>query len=444
MLRRNKPPGCPAMPPLAQAARSAAIVSLAPLAVAFLAGCDSQAQGNAPHGFPPAEVSTVTVATRSFPVVFEYVGQTQGSKDVEVRARANGIVERKLFREGSPVKAGQPLFEIDPRPYQAQVAAAEAELAKAQAQRNWSDREAKRLAPLAASKAIGQKEADDAASNAELAAAAVKAAQARLDELRLNLGYTRVVAPIAGLTSRAEVSEGSLAAANQTLLTTISQINPIRVVFTIAETEQLRLERAVAGGGLSVPKDNAYEVTVKLADGRVLPRQGRIDFADTRINPATGTYEVRAELPNADGALKPGQFVRVILRGAARNDAVAVPQRAVLEGPQGKFVFVAAKDKDGKDVALPRGVAVGDWVDGNGGNLWLIESGLKPGDTVIVDGVAKLRPGAPIRLAAAAPAGAAPAGAAPAAAHAPAGNASAVAPAPAGAKPAATDASARK
>jgi membrane fusion protein (multidrug efflux system) len=200
------------------------------------------------------------------------------------------------------------------------------------------------------------------------------------------------------------VSEGSLATANQTLLTTISQTNPIWVSFTVSENEQLRLNRAVAGGALSVPKDNAYDVTVKLSDGSELPRRGHIDFSDTRINPATGTYEMRAELPNADAALKPGQFVRVILRGAARNDAIAVPQKAVLEGPQGKFVYVAGKDKDGKDAALPRPVTVGDWVDADGGNLWLVESGLKPGDVVIVDGVARLMPGAPIKLAAAVPA----------------------------------------
>jgi membrane fusion protein (multidrug efflux system) len=383
------------------------IASLAPLAASALAavivaGCNSNAQTGGFHGFPPAEVVTMTATPRAFPVAFEYVGQAMGSKDVEVRARVNGIVERRLFREGAAVKAGQPLFVIDPKPYQAQVAAAEAELAKAVAQRNWNQREARRLAPLAASKAIGQKEADDAASNAELAEAAVKAAQARLDELKLNLGYTRVVAPISGLTSRAQVSEGSLASANQTLLTTISQTDPIWVGFTISENEQLRLNRAVAGGTLSVPKDNAYDVTVKLADGSVLPRRGRIDFTDTRINPATGTYEVRAELPNADGALKPGQFLRVVLRGAARKDAIAVPQKAVLEGPQGKFVYVTGKDKDGKDVAMPRPVTVGDWVDADGGNLWVIESGLKPGETVIVDGVAKLMPGAPIKLASAA------------------------------------------
>ena len=177
--------------------------------------------------------------------------------------------------------------------------------------------------------------------------------------MQLNLGYTRVVAPIAGLSSRATKSEGSLVNANETLLTVISQVDPIWVPFNVSENEQLAINSAVADGRLTLPKDNGFDVAVKLADGTTLPRTGRINFSDTRINPATGTYEMRAEIPNRDHALKPGQFVRVQLRGAVRNDAIAVPQIAVLDGPQGKFVYVAGKDKDGKDVALPRPVTLG-------------------------------------------------------------------------------------
>ncbi|HSU44525.1 MAG TPA: efflux RND transporter periplasmic adaptor subunit, partial [Casimicrobiaceae bacterium] len=251
------------------------------------------------------------------------------------------------------------------------------------------------------------------------------------------LGYTKVLAPISGLSSRAQKSEGSLATQNETLLTTISQIDPIWIVFNVSENEQLRLNRAMAEGRLQLPKDNAYDVTVQLSDGSTFPRQGHINFADTRVNPTTGTYEMRAEIPNADGALKPGQFVRVILRGAKRVDVLAVPQVAVLDGPQGKFVYVASKDKDGKDVAVVRPVVVGDWVDANGSNEWVIESGLKPGDPVIVNGVAKVMPGGPINLggAPAAPgATAASQGAAGASAAASGtANASASSPAPANA-----------
>ena len=364
-----------------------------------LAACGQSQSKAAFAGFPPAEVNVLSVAPHNFPVAFEYVGQTLGSKDVEVRARVTGIIEKRLYTEGAPVKAGQPLFIIDPKPYAAQVAQAEAELARATAQKAQADRERARLAPLAERKAIGQKEADDAASNADFAVAAVQSARAKVDELKLNWGYTKVVAPISGLSSRAQKSEGSLATANDTLLTTISQTDPIWVGFTVSENEQLRLSRGASAGTLVLPKDNAYDVTIKLSDGSSFPRRGRINFSDTRVSPTTGTYEMRAEIVNHDAALKPGQFVRVVLRGAERKDALAVPQAAVLDGPQGKFVYVPAKDKDGKDIAQPRPVVMGDWVDADGGNLWVIESGLKPGDSVIVNGVARLQPGGPIKVA---------------------------------------------
>jgi len=403
-------------------------------AALLLAACgQGQPPGAGGHGgFPPAEVTVYSVAPAQIPVTFEYVGQALGSKEVEVRARVGGILEKRLFQEGAPVKAGQTLFVIDPKPTEAQAASAEADLARAQAQLAQAQREAARLKPLAEKKAIGQKEYDDAVSNGEFAAAAAKAAEAKLREARLNLGYTRVVAPVSGMSSRAAKSEGSLVAAGTDLLTTISQIDPIWVQFNISENEKLRVERAVAEKKLAWPTDSAMEVTVKLADGTTLKRRGNINFSDTRINTGTGTYETRAEFVNADNALKSGQFLRVILNGPKRLDAIAVPQAAVLDGPQGKFVYIAGKDKDGKDVALPKPVVLGDWVTGES-NMWIVESGLAPGDKVIVDGIAKIfMPGAPIKLAAAAPAGAAGAApaAAPGAAPAPAADAPAKSPAP--------------
>jgi membrane fusion protein, multidrug efflux system len=378
-------------------------------AVLIVAACGPAPQQGGFHGFPPADVTLLTVQPKSIPVTFEYVGQALGSKEVEVRARVGGILEKRLFKEGASVKGGQTLFLIDPKPYEAQAASVEADLAHAQAQLSQTQREAARLKPLAERKAIGQKEYDDAVSNSELAAASVKSAEAKLREARLNLGYTRVAAPITGLSSRATKSEGSLVTAgSDSLLTTISQTDPMWVQFNVSENEQLRIDRAVADKKLDWPKDNTMDVIVKLADGTTLERKGRINFSDTRINTTTGTYETRAEFANADNALKPGQFVRVILNGAARRDAIAVPQVAVLEGPQGKFVYVASKDKDGKDVAAPKPVVLGDWSTGAGANLWIVESGLTTGDKVIVEGIAKLMPGGQIKLAGAAP----PAGAA--------------------------------
>jgi membrane fusion protein (multidrug efflux system) len=243
---------------------------------------------------------------------------------------------------------------------------------------------------------VGQKEADDAQSNVDLARANMRAAQAKLDEVNLNLGYTKVVSPITGLSSRAPKSEGSLVTANDTLLTMVWQVDPIWVPFNVSEVEQLLLNRAVASGRLVLPKNNAFDVTVRLADGSTFPRKGTINFSDTRVNPSTGTYEMRAQLANGDGSLKPGQFVRVSLKGAVRKEALAVPQVAVLDGTQGKYVYVVAKDKDGKDIAQVRVVTLGAWTENDGVNLWIVESGLKAGDTVIVDGIARLQPGGAI------------------------------------------------
>jgi len=396
--------------------------------VAVAACGPQQPKGAGGMAFPPAEVVTETAQPAAFPVTFEYVAQAVGSKDAEVRARVTGIVEKRLYQEGARVKAGQPLFLIDPRPYEAQLAAAEAEIARAEAERSRAQREAARLKPLAEKRAIGQKEADDAQSQAELAAAAIKAAQARLTEAKLNLSYTRVLAPISGVTGRAQQSEGSVATANQTLLTTISQLDPIWIVFSVSENERLKLDRARAEGRLVVPGNNGFQVEIRLADGTRFPRMGRVDFSDVRVDPKTGTYEMRATVDNADGALKPGQFVRVALKGAERRDAISVPQVAVMEGPQGKFVYVAGKNEKGMDVALPRPIVVGDWTGGDD-NRWIVESGLKPGDAVIVNGVARIMmPGAPIKLAGA--------GAAPAASGAP-GAPQAAAPKPTPAAPAA-------
>ena len=393
--------------------------SFSALFVLALAACGQQ-QPQGFHGFPPAHVTVEKIVPRDLPVTFEYTGQAIGSKDVEVRARVTGIVEKREYQEGSAVKAGQLLFLIDPRETEAAVAAARAEVTRARAAKAQADREAARLKPLAERHAIGQKEADDAQSNAELAAAAIESAQAKLDTVQLDLGYTRVTAPISGLSSRAQVSEGALVTANQSLLTVISQVDPIWVAFNVAENAQLKLNNAVAAGKLSLPSNNAFDVSIRLSDGSVFPRKGHINFSDTRINPTTGTYELRAEIPNRDLALRPGQFVRVTLSGAVRKNAIAIPQVAVLDGTQGKYVYVAAKDKDGKDVAMPKPVVLGDWVDGSGQNLFVIDSGLDAGDELIVDGIAKIfMPGAPVipdgaNAGAAAAPGAPPQGGAPA------------------------------
>jgi membrane fusion protein (multidrug efflux system) len=243
-------------------------------------------------------------------------------------------------------------------------------------------------------KAVSQKGYDDAVSAEQVAEANMKSARAAVDEARLNLSYTRVEAPISGITSRAFVSEGSLVEARQTLLTTLSQLDPIHVIFSFTEAEHLKFTRAVADGTLKLPKDGRFDVTLKLADGSEYARAGRVDFTDVRVDPNTGTIEARAVIPNPQHLLRPGQFARVRLSGATRPGAVAIPQRAVLEGPNTKIVMTV----NGQDMVEPRPVQVGDW----SGEDWVITGGLKPGDRVIVDGVVKARPGSPVTIAQAA------------------------------------------
>ena len=370
-------------------------LALLPMVLA-VAGCGAggedkggKGHGGPGGGMPPSEVNVATVQPQTLPVTLEYTGQTAGSREVEVRARVTGILLTRNFREGSPVKKGQSLFTIDPAPFEAAAARAEADVAAAEARVEQARRNAARLKPLYAEKAVSQKEYDDAVSGELIGAADVKAARARLTEARLNLAYTKVEAPVSGITTRALPSEGTLVSGPNVLLTSVVQVDPIWVNFGIPDTEQARLQKDADAGSLSLPKN--FEVELRLADGSTYPRKGKLSFADVRVSPATGTREARAELPNPDGVLRPGQFVRVILHGAARPKAVAVPQRAVLDGPQGKFVYIV----DEKGTAQPRPVEAGPW----SGERWIITSGLAGGERVITDGVMKIGPGAPVKVA---------------------------------------------
>jgi len=368
---------------------------------AVLAACGpAQSEAEGPSGPPPAAVAVEKVRPVDVPAVYEYVGQTAGSRDIEVRARVAGILVKRNFAEGAPVKRGQSLYSLDPAPFEAALARADADVAAADARRAQAARTLARLKPLWDARAVSQRDYDDAASAEQIARADLKGAQARRAESALQLRYTRVESPIGGMAGRSQVSEGTLVAGPEMLLTTVTQTDPIKVRFGIADTDQMRWRSEVGSGQLRLPPNGAFDVEVRLADGSVVPRRGKMVFSDTRVSGNTGTVEAEAELPNPDGALKPGQFVRVRLLGAARPNAVKVPTRAVLEGPQGKFVYVMA---DGK--AQPKPVVAGDQLtDG-----WIVTKGLAAGDAVIVDGMARIFfPGAPVVLAqAAAPASAA-------------------------------------
>jgi membrane fusion protein (multidrug efflux system) len=338
---------------------------------------------------PAAAVSTMTVQPKAVLAPFEYTGQTAGSREVEVRARVRGILLARNFTEGGAVKKGQSLYTIDRAPFEAALAKAQADVAGARARLDQASRNAGRLRPLYAEKAVSQKEYDDAASAEAIGDADVKSAEARLQEARLELAYARVEAPASGIAGRSLPSEGTFVSGPEVLLTTITQVDPIWVVFGIPDADRLRMRSEAEAGRLVLPKDDRFEVRVRLADGQVYARTGWLTFSDVRISGQTGTSDARAVLPNPDGRLRPGQFVRVTLSGATRPAAVLVPQRAVLEGPQGKFVYVV----DEKSMAQSRPVELGEWA----GSDWIITGGLQAGDRVIVDGVMKIGPGAPVQ-----------------------------------------------
>jgi len=364
-----------------------------------LAACGKSPEGQSPAagGMPAMPVTVQAVSAETVPIQTEVVAQTEGAKQIEVRPRVGGIVLKRLYQEGEAVKAGQDMFLIDPVPFQLQVEQSRALIAQQKARIEQTAREAQRLKGLLETKSISQREYDNAASDNSVAAATLLQYQAQLREAELNLSYTHVKAPEGGIGGRFVLSEGALATANSTLLSTIVQVSPIWVRFSLSESELQAL-----GGHLRPGK--VQDVRLVLADGSEYPLSGKINFSASQIDPALGTQQLRAEFQNPDSALLPGQFVRVRLTTGKRDGVFLIPQTAVLTGQQGKFVFVADKDKEGKTVAAVRPITVGGWF----GERWSVLDGLKAGDQVITDNLIKVRPGAPVAPHApdAAPAGA--------------------------------------
>lgn len=397
----------PALPPALSPQRPPQrLRALFPLAVVtlLLAACGKGGEPGAAAMFGgPVPVTAIAVQAEELPVSFEYTAQTLGLREVEVRARVTGLIDKRNYTEGGRVKAGQSLFTLDPAPFAAAVERTEADVAAAEARLEQARRNAARLKPLIESRAISQKDYDDAVSAEQIGHADLLAARARLREARLNLDWTRVESPIGGVASRALKSEGSLVSGPDVLLTTVTQTHPMQVIFGIPDNERLKLRQEAAAGRLRLPADGRFKVALRLADGSLYGQTGHTDFSDVRVSRETGTSEGRAEIANPDGLLQPGQFVRVQLSGAVRTGAFRVPQRAVLEGPKGKFVFVVGQE--GKAEIRP--VSTDEWHDGD----IVVTSGLKAGEQVIVDGVLKLGPGAPVQVGAPAAAGAGEAGA---------------------------------
>ncbi|HEX4762755.1 MAG TPA: efflux RND transporter periplasmic adaptor subunit [Usitatibacter sp.] len=353
------------------------------LLAALVAGCSSKA--NTPPPAPaPVPARVVEVQPRTVPIVVEGVGQVEGSKEVEVRARVAGTLKSTLYKEGDVVKPGTTLFQIDREPFEIALAQSRSLLAQETARNEQQKREAARLKDLVGQRAISQKEFDDATSNAKLSEAALDAARARLREAELNLSYTTVTAPVGGVTGRAQHSDGSLITTSgpDGLLTTISQMDPVWVRFSLSESDLAKLP----GGRLA--KDTSPEIRLVMPDGTAYPTRGRLNFTASQIDPKLATLQLRAEFPNATKGLLPGQFVRVQIVAGKRDNVFLVPQVAVTQTETGYLVFVL----DAQSKAQIRQVKVGDWL----GKDWTVLDGLKGGDKVVVDNLMKLRPGSTV------------------------------------------------
>lgn len=352
-------------------------VAILLLAAFALAACGKD-EPEAEKPPAPMPVTVIEVQPTSVPISAEAVAQTEGAKEVEIRARVGGILLERLYEEGAPVKAGQIMFQIDPEPFKIALAQARAQLAQQQARVEQTAREEERLQGLLASQSISQREYDNATSENAVALASLQQAQANVREAELNLSYTSVESPLSGIAGRFQLSEGALVSANTTMLTTVSQISPIWVRFSFSDNELQAL-----GGRLT--EANVQKVTLVMPDGSEYKHAGKLNFAASQIDPMLGTQQLRATFDNADHRLLPGQFVRARVTVGKRDGVFIVPQAAILNSEEGKFVYVV----DDKSTVAERPVVVGDWQ----GQDWVILDGLKAGDKVIIDNIIKLRPG---------------------------------------------------
>lgn len=365
--------------------------ALAVLALISSAASFAAAHSETPATPPPTTVTIVEVKSKDTQETFEFTGKTASSRQVEIRARVEGYLEKIAYTEGSMVKNGQLLFQLDPNQFKAALASAKANLAQQQALLTNADLTLKRVRPLAQQNALSQQDLDNAVANQLSYQAQVQAAKAAVDQAELNLGYTTIKSPLNGLSGSSNFREGSLITPGSGgNLTTVVQINPMWVNFGVGENEMLRFRTQLDSGQLKQSSKDKWAVLLLLADGSEYPQRGRLIFMDPVVNAETGTYNIRAEVPNPDGQLSPGQFVRVKFQGVFRPNAIMVPQRAVMQGPNGKFVYVVGEN----DTAQVKPVVVGEWH----GDQWIINSGLSSGDKVIVDGAARLQPAAPVRI----------------------------------------------
>lgn len=363
----------------------------AALGLAVAAGCTQEPP---PPQRPVPEVAVVTVQARDIPFAMEFVAQTESSRQVDIVARVSGFLDKIAYREGEVVKAGQLLFQLDPKPFKAQLEAAHGELQAQQARFATAKATLARVKPLAQQNALSQSDLDRAQGDYDAAKAAVFSAQAKVTEAELNLGYTTIRSPVTGVSSRSLQREGAYLSAQgqSSKLTYVAAIDPIWVTFSVSQNLAAKWRNEQKAKRLIPPKDQNYEVDLVLSDGSTYAHSGRISFADPSFSQDTGSFQVRAVLPNPEHVLRPGMFVTAIVKGAMRPGAIVVPQLAVQQGSNGHLVYVV----NASGVAEVRPVVVGDYYGSDG---IVIASGLREGDRVVVDGVLRVVPGKPVRVA---------------------------------------------
>jgi membrane fusion protein (multidrug efflux system) len=369
---------------LGSAQRALAIGILTPcLAALWLVGCN--AHGDAPkQAPPPAEVTVLRAAPRAVALTEEYVGQAEAVEAVEIRSRVQGLLERQAFRDGAAVRRGQLLFLIDRQPFDAALEQAKANLAQAEASAANSVQNLARVSRLIADNAVSQQDLDTAVARDRADRASVEAARAAVHEAELNLGYTQITAPRDGVISKALVKPGSLVMVAQTLLTTVYSASPIYVNFALGEQRALELTRRARG-----KSDDQDAFRLHLVDGSDYPHPGRLDFVDAAIDPKNDTLQMRIVVPNPEGILRPGQYVRVAVPSAARPDAILIPEKAVQELQGLKTVYVIGADNK----ASVRQIKATQRL----GTDWVLDSGLQAGEIVVVDGLQKVTPGATVK-----------------------------------------------
>lgn len=369
--------------------KSKAFVMLA--AVLALGGCKKESGAGDAAQVPT--VAAVKVEPQNIPLSFEFAARAQGSKETAVRARVGGILLKRNYVEGSQVEEGSVLFQIDPEPFKVTLNQAKAKLAQVNAELKNAETQWQRTEKLYKEKYASEKARDDARANLDSLAASAQLAQAEVDAAQLNLDYTTVKAPISGITSMEVQSEGSLISAtgDSSLLTHITQLDPIYVIFSASENEMLSLTNMVDRGLIRNPENkNEIKAKVRFGNDVMYPLEGEINFMNPNVDQKTGTIKLRAVFPNPEARLRPGQFLRLIMEGLTRIDALVVPQEAVMQASDGAFVYRVNEKGVVESVSVQTGLTTKD-----GG--WIIDSGLKPGDVVIVSGVMKIRPGMTVK-----------------------------------------------